>query len=321
MDKCLVKLKNFKMKTIFFLSFFFLVTNVYCQKPCNKLPSTATLMQQLAKKPVLQIYPRDFLKGCNVTETMINRILYLLNWQWTEAEIEQYNEAIFDEYENIFNIKSIALKLANGNDFLYKQALDSLKKQLMPFVTKKYGESHAFRVDAGLVLLAGKLDIKSAIPKLNEALLDTIHYNKWALELALARLGNKSIEDKILNECKYDSSLDGKNWSNDFILKAKKLGFIATQKSIFKFVKWLDTAKYFARTPSGGVRVKSAAYVISFLSNIIQNEEFLAIIKPFKADYDDDFGQVTNNMIIQCREWLIKNKGKYILNRDGFDNF
>jgi hypothetical protein len=37
----------------------------------------------------------------------------------------------------------------------------------------------------------------------------------------------------------------------------------------------------------------------------------------FKTSYgDEDYGAVTNAMILKCKEWMIENKGNYILNAD-----
>jgi hypothetical protein len=55
----------------------------------NRLPDSRVLYQTLLQRPV-KIYPRKFLLGCNVNDTIKNRLLALLNPIWSKEEVENY---------------------------------------------------------------------------------------------------------------------------------------------------------------------------------------------------------------------------------------
>jgi hypothetical protein len=286
------------------------------QLPCSRMQSNAIALERFMHKPVNKINPNYYTFGCNVNDSLVNKILYLLNWEWTEKEIKEYLEKDLVEHEGQYKIQKRAKAFAKGNDSLYKYALDSLKKEMMLSTQDYLKNQNFFGVDPGLILLSAKLDIKKAVPLLELALLDNIHYSQPSVKLALSRLGNKRIEKEIITQCSYNSALTGQAWNDDFYLKAKKLAFIATQESISRFIFWFDPSKTFSSTASGGPVFKSSSIVLSYLKHMILNKDFQKIIEPFNKDYGEDYSAVNDAMIDSCKEWLKKNKGKYEINRN-----
>lgn len=280
------------------------------------MPSNATAMERLMPKPVNRINPNYYRVNCNVNDSLVKRILYLLDWKWTEKEIKEYLEKDLVEHEGQYKIQKRANAFAKGNDSLYKHGLDSLKKEMMLSTQDYLKKQNYFGVDPGLILLSAKLDIKKAVPLLEQALLDNIHYSQPSVRLALSRLGNKRIEKEIITQCSYNPALIGQAWNDDFYLKAKKLAFIATQESISRFMPWFDPSKTFSSTSSGGPVFKSSSIVLSYLKYMILNKDFQAIIEPFNKDYGEDYSTVNDAMIYACKDWLRKNKGKYEINRN-----
>jgi hypothetical protein len=72
------------MKRIILLTMLFiaqLASNA--QRPCKILPTAQQLYEGLLYKPA-SARPSNFLKECNVNDTIKKRLLYLLNWQWTK---------------------------------------------------------------------------------------------------------------------------------------------------------------------------------------------------------------------------------------------
>jgi hypothetical protein len=156
--------------------------------------------------------------------------------------------------------------------------------------------------------------IKEAIPLLKRDLASQDHhsFHPVAAELALARLGDKNMQQKILKECAYDSTLqdnDGIAWRDDFLKKFRKLIFVSTQESICQLHYWLDTSKYVVTDweSKNGMSL-SANWVVASLLRVIVNKDFQNRFKNINVSAIEP---VNINLILECRKWLIQNKGKY----------
>lgn len=283
------------------------------QIPCNTVPSTEQILKSLSKKPVTGVYHNHFIIGCNVTDSIRKRILYLLNWQWTKDEIENYLTEYVAERKDFYRIEKRASEVSKGNDSLYKKAKDSIINMLKSERFNYLKSYFHFKVDDGLILAAANLYYTEATPILQQALKDSIHYNPNIVELALARIGDKTLRTKIIDNCVYRKDLNGQDWIEYYTGQiAGKLLFIASQESIFKLNQWLDTSKiYRARVNATKPDTKNAYNVINDLKNIILNKEFQAQLE--KVD-SEPVGQMANGPILFCKEWLIKNVGKYKIN-------
>jgi hypothetical protein len=293
-----------KVILIFIAFSIFQVTSA--QKKCASLPSSLKLLENLSNKPV-RINPSEYLIDCNVIDTLKKRLLYLLEWQWTKQEVNDYLEKDIKANQSIYNIEKRAKAVAKHSDSLYKIAYDSIRNIIAKENVRTLEKNHLFGVDANIVLTVAYLNMTEAIPKLKEALQDPNHYNRWAIELALARLGDKNLQRKIIAECTPSTAKDD-NWLAELRIKVPKLLFIATDESIFHVSDWLDTSQSYQATSSGGTGL-AANFVVAYLSDVILNKDFHD--KTFRVNM---FNVSGNEYILFSKDWLIKNKKHYSIN-------
>lgn len=298
-------------KVFLFIAIFIgYIQNLYAQLPCSQLPTADQLLQSLQYKPT-GAHTYDYELGCNVTDSVKNRLLYLLNWQWTKEELNHALKINLDKNSEIFRIEERAKIASKGNDSLYKVATDSIENIVNEERLKDLGADRSFMVAGGIILTVAKLNFKEAIPTLKKALKDSVHYDTWAVELALARLGDKKLQEKLINSCGYDSNLNYKE------IYSRKVGptlfFIATQESIYKLHEWMDTATTYPLMAGRKLRVRFGYTIIQNLVKMILNEDFQREVNNNKEmmRYKSD-----KYLIAFCREWLIKNKGNYKLNKN-----
>ena len=296
--------------TVILLIIFCIKANA--QLPCNRVPTNQQLLEALSRKPV-EVSRNHFVIGCNVNDSVKRRLLLLLNWKWTDDEIENYLNETITRLGKFYRIEERSKAVSKGNDSLYKHAKDSIIKKIKLENYNTLLKSNAFRVNDGIILTVANLYYYEAIPILKKALEDSIHYNKTVTELALARLGNTKFQDKIISQCIYKNELEGSEWINYYNYIASKLLFIATQESIYKLNEWLDTSKMsHYRTIGSGPDTKNAYDVIIDLKNVILNRDFQ---EKTEGIGDEAVGQKANEPILYCKEWLIKNKGRYEINK------
>lgn len=282
------------------------------QLPCNRLPTSDSLLKLLSEKPITNIERINFMQDCNVNDSTIKRLIYLLHWEWTKYEIEGFLNNEIKKNWSFYKIEERARIVSNENDSLYKLALDSLTQFFKSENLKNLIKYNGFKVDNSLILTSAYLDIVDAIPILKKGLSDSIHYSRPYVELALARFGDINLQKKIIRETEYKKELNGKEWIAYFYQSAGKLIFISTQESIFQLYNWLDTSKRYASKSDGVIDSKNAYYVIIILKNAIKNSDFQLLVK----DVDSPYNKMDNSIILACKNWLIKNKGKYKINRN-----
>lgn len=165
---------------------------------------------------------------------------------------------------------------------------------------------------AGVIRTIGLLDMKSAIPVLEKALTDTAYAaNRYDIQLALARLGNRGLQEQFIKEGAYDPALNDEEWVDALSKRAGVLAYIGSQESIFALHNWLDSSKQYVYL-SNGTLAKSAYKVIALLGDIVMNPDFQQKLKG--ADLSGYQG--SNAFIEDCKRWLIANKGKYVINRE-----
>lgn len=264
-------------------------------------------------KPTPNLHPSHYRLDCNVDEAVKKRMLYLLNWQWTKEELEDYVAFDMKARKEFYDIDNRAFTLSKGDKQKQIKAADSLMAVIK---AEKIDQASRFRVPNGLLLTVAQLGFVEARPILVQALRDSVHYSTVDVQLALARLGDENMQQKVISEAAYSPLLSGRAWIDDFEKRGRKLAFVASQESIYQLQTWLDSSKMFASKSNGVVDTKSAAIVISYLSLLLLNNDFQELIRNFKAPYGDDYDQVNDQMIAACKNWLIKNKGKYKVNKD-----
>lgn len=284
------------------------------QDNCDRLKTAKELLQKMATRQVSVSF-QDFSLKCNVNEAIKNRVLYLLDWQWSQSEIDSnLNTININRYKQWFNYDEKVKVIQRGEDTLHDMAIDSVNKLMRLDQIAQMKKNKYFFVSENLVLAAGYINLREAIPILRKALLDSEHYNTQSIELALSRMGDKTLQEKIIKRCAYKPEINGKEWVDYYRnIIARNLIFMSTQESIFKLNEWLDTIKIYNPLSNGDRYSKSAIVVIRDLKKIILNPTFQQAMMRFPnsiAGFQD------NDFILFCKSWLIKNKGSYIINRE-----
>jgi hypothetical protein len=288
---------------------FTIFMNTKAQESCDLIPTTQQLLIILSSKPV-SLYHRDFRTDCNITDSVKKRLLYLLHWEWTKEEINEYLRKNIKHNKGFYEIEKRALSVSTNNDSLYKIAYDSIVNVINQSILSSLPKN----IDNGIIYTVAFLNLKEAVPILQKGLTAPEYYNHTLVELALARLGNKELQTKIINNCIYNKNLNNIEWVDDYKRKiARKLIFVSSQESIYKLEQWLDTSKVYTLIPDRKPDGKSAYVVLADLKHIILNIDFQELLKEFNGD---PRRKMDNTLILVCKEWLIKNKGKYEINKN-----
>ncbi len=305
------------MKKIWDLILTFLILSnsiSMAQVPCERMPSKSVVSAHLKKaKPVPGMSPMYYSLQCNIDDSIKNRMLYLLDWRWTEDEINGYLNNIKKDYPSIFSVSKEASLISNGKNEVFIKVFDSLLKKKYPEVTQIF--TSLYQVDNGVILTTAFSNFKEAIPLLQQAVSDSIHYHVPTVQLALARLGVEDMENKVIERAAYDSKITGRQWNDVFEKRGLPLIFLGTQKSLHKLTEWLDTSKMYASMSNGKINTKNSANVIFQLSNIIMNDDFQKIVSSINKFWGEDFEIVDDEMILCARAWMNKNNGKYKINK------
>jgi hypothetical protein len=297
------------MKKFIFLLLVF--TNAKGQVPCDHprgVKSATDLLRIMEEKPV-SISPSYFIEKCNVNDSIINRLRYLLNWQWTKNEVEIYYKKKLVTYEKIYQIEQISRQISKGNDSIYLATKDSIEvatKQNEFKYDKEY--NNIFNVSEGIVLAIGWLNMKETIPFLRDSALNSKYYDKPSVELALARMGNKKLQKKIFNSC-LNYSTNKEDFVSDFNNNYRKLIYIGTQESLFYIHEFIDTSKYFPIN-SEGAMTSFALKVVQNLKTVFGNDEINKLISQTGDEWNYNV-----KVILAIKQWIIKNKGKYIIKK------
>jgi hypothetical protein len=297
------------MKRFIFLLFVF--TEAKSQIPCDHprgIISSTEIFETLKEKPVI-INPSSFVEECNVNDSIKKRLRYLLRWQWTKNEINEYYKKNLDTYKNIYLVDEKARKISNGNDSIYKISKDSIEYEIIKNELKYDIEhNHIFNVKKELVLTIGWLNMKETVRFLKDSALNSKYYDKVSVELALARMGDKKLQKKIIAACRNSSNIK-EDFVNDYNNKFCKLVYIGTQESLYQLHEFIDTSKYIPLN-SKGTMTSFALKIVQNFKTVFGNDEINKLIKLTGDEYDYD-----TKSILAIKQWIIKNKGKYIIEK------
>jgi hypothetical protein len=280
------------------------------QFDCQYAKSSKELLEEMSVKPLTDVFYLHFNNKCNVTDKVRKKMLYHLDWRWTKKEIDAYIEVYFNDVKNFYRVDTLAKIASNGNDSLYKVSYDSIEKVIKAIEYSKMD----FYVNNDIILGVAYADIREAIPILENVIKNPAHYHMNRVELALARFGDKKLQKKIIDGCKNKADINHKDWLDDFLYgDAEKLLFISSQESVCKINEWMDTSKVLNNRMASGrsKKYKTAMFIISILKRTINNVDFQKLTESFNYEAKDD---VNNLLIINCKNWLLKNKGKYKIN-------
>ncbi len=280
------------------------------QSDCQYAVSSKALLEKMSVKPLTDVFYLLFKNKCNVTDEVRKKMLYHLDWRWTKNEIDAYLEVYFNDVKNFYRVDTLAKIASKGSDSLYKVSYDSIEKVIKAIEYSKMD----FYVNNDIILGVAYADIREAIPILKNGIKNPAHYHMNRVELALARFGDKKLQKKIIDGCKNKADINRKDWLDDFLYgDAEKLLFISSQESVCKINEWMDTSKVLNNRMASGrsKKYKTAMFIISILKRTINNVDFQKLTESFNYEAKDD---VNNLLIINCKNWLLKNKGKYKIN-------
>jgi hypothetical protein len=234
------------VKICLIISFLFALQSSVGQQwlSCKGVPKYHELWFTLTPRPVFEIRAADFYIGCNVTDSIKNRLLTLLEWQWSPKELSDYLFRRMTYFGLFDKVEQSVKKLSKGDTIRAKVIKDSLIKVEEKWVIDNSLGGRLFAVDNGVLLAIGVLNLRKAIPRLRKGLKDPLHYDAATVVKVLAKLGDKKMEAAIIKNCKYDSALSNHDWIDYYQNQmAPKLLYIGSQESIFAVHQWLDTAK------------------------------------------------------------------------------
>lgn len=302
-----------KEKILFIGFLIFFSISVQAQRACTDIPTTAELTDLLKNKPVPEDFSHLLLnKKCNITNAVKQRLLYLTGWQWTNEEIDKYVAKNLSENYDWFDIDKEAAKTAKGNDSLFKKNRDSLILIWQSYIHRHMAEEGLFIVPREVILSVAYLDYKESVARLLKAQTDAAHYDTATVTLALARLGNQTSVRSVIAKNRYDKSVNGEEWMRVNMESAAKLRFIASQESLYELHNWMDPSKTYAAMGDGNDKTKCCALIISGLALIIQNKDFQSLV----ANMKENPWSADDKLVLSCKNWLITNKGRYIINRE-----
>lgn len=295
--------------TMLNLAISILPLSTLAQVNCSQYPSASQVYKRLQQKPV-QISLSELSRSCNITDTVKERLLYLLNADWSNCEIDSYiQHDIIANYE-VYQIAERARKRAGNDEPKFNEAKNLLIEEIKAKQMQYLKEKKFFGVHESVIKAVALLGFNEAIPILKEALKDKSgRYNKSVVELCLAKLNDRFYLNKVLRDCQYNKSLDGDTWCDDFQSKLGKLMFLGTQESIYQLYQWLDITKK-KEISSSGATGKAAGYALIFMQDAIVNEDFHQLIAGVDLVYE-----VTDDLILKTRQWWVANKGKYKINK------
>lgn len=278
------------------------------ERACNTFLSVQKLLEILDKKPLMHLNVRDFSKKCNVTDTIEKRLLQLLNPIWDSLEVNRYLDQEVIRLDNWYSVTLSAQKLSNNSDSIFKLKYDSISKSVKSIISKELEISNVFTFNNDLLKLVSYLGLSDAVPIIEKYFL---YYNSFDAKLALAKLGNKLFYQEIISKSRFNSKLKDEELLDDFSKKFKNLTFLATQESIFELHNWLQFGQKFTLS-SNGAQGEISHIVVGYLRDIISNKDFLEITKSINTM---GYCPCSEDSIIKIKNWLIINKGNYIINR------
>lgn len=198
------------------------------------------------------------------------------------------------------------------HDF-YRRAYDSISK---PYIKQYMDDPVAkWEIDDWLVKTVAWLNYKEAIPILKAGLAKSeCNFNKQVAKVALIKLGDVTYKNEIFEMKDF---LETKIWFNNIFSVANPLFFICTQESIYSINNLMDTTK---RYPLTAHALQSKGYssglIMRDLIGIIKNEDFKKIFESLHMSLIEDY--ITADIVVKVKNWLINNKGKYIIDKTQF---
>jgi hypothetical protein len=252
--------------------------------------------------------------GCNYNDSIKNRLLYHLANKWTYSQIDSIVTGLYIENLPWYYHEERLEKIVKPKSFAeYKKHKDSLEKEKWRAIYRE--RRSMFMINSTLIVSAGYLYIKEALPILEKALNDPDYYNSFFVKLALARLGKVEFQREIMSQNQPDDGeTDDDKWMADLYKKFDILIYINTPSSIRQLANFINVTRKYEYS-SGGHVAYTGFIVVSFLRDIIKNEDFLQLTKALKHDHEG-IDQPNTDLLIRAKQWMVDNEGKYQIRQD-----
>jgi len=292
----------------------------FSQKPVVRKYYTADILlnklNTYHSDTIERIGASQFNDKINVNSDVRKKLLSLLKNEWSDTEIAiKVNNDFQKNFPNYFKNKLIfglkrsisdtAKKKGIPYESIYIKVYDSIANLYKIEAKKRILESP---VPDEIVKSAATSNIREAIKVIQDDLAnkDKHYFNKQTAELALARLGIRSFQEKFYNlhSSYLNSEKDRDNLRYDDF---DNLSFIHTQHGILLLNDWLDTTRTYMYR--GKIRYYCDEFLLIISSSILNKDFHDYLINTDLASPWD----VTKEMITNCKEWLVKNVGKYEL--------
>jgi hypothetical protein len=288
----------------------FAVIDGKSQIPCSNGVPEETLLKILAHKPV-GVDPNWFYNNCNVTDSVKRRLIYLLNPEWSNEEINYYLDADINKSRNWYEVDERAKSVSLGNDSLFKVSVDSIINYIKSRELKYLESVNFYGVDGSILKAVAMAQIKEAIPIFKKIISDKHRsFNMSIVELALARLGDRASQENIFSECLPENNSDPEARPFELDGKIRKLFFVRTQESIYQISHWLDTVHTYQQYEGGPIG-KNGCRVIDYLYSVISLPS--QYDKNFRRQIESiSYSKEANSVILKFKKWFVANKGKYV---------
>ena len=277
-----------------------------------------------------------------------NELLILLEREITDKELVEFAKLSVRKYINseVNSLKKSNenLQLSTKQRKLVQKRLDSLETILksdsdtFPLyekaVKKRKTEISRFKIDDTIILLSGLLDDKLFVPVLKRKLNDSIHFNSFAIKLALARLMEQPFHSEMVKYLNVDTELinrmknDHLELSDYFSSISSDLIYISSQQSLMELSKFLPVElkvadkRVLLMDDSGYSPVSRQAFeaIVNKIENkelreyVIKNSNELNV--PLTRQNVRQETSIEKKHIIFLQNWMKRNFGSYQINRN-----
>ena len=292
---------------------FFIFSQQYKWERRFYLDSTQ-ILETLKHRPINISRITLFFKEKNISSSVKNRLLSLIDYKWSVDEYEIFVN--FQRMNNKESFISYAKELSKNDNLRYLMIYDSLVLDQEKTIRDQVKKTNFLKVNDNILKTTAFLDFPEAKDLLTEHINDSIHYNTQVIKLCLARLGEIKFQNEIIKNCSYVNSANEDEWLNNYKNIAAQLIFIASQESVYHLKDWLVTNRNVYNPLYIHIHNRNGYTVVSHLISLIKNQDFVDGVSKYVdlKTIPDDWENI--EVIDFCKNWLIKNKGNYIINRN-----
>jgi hypothetical protein len=246
---------------------------------------------------------------------------------FTQEEIDSWANQFDDKFDSIGVDKMVKKIIKNKQSNAdYQFLFDSLmitRREFRKTEGIRFMKRAFTQVPPTIIFTCGWLDMQEAVPILQVALQDSVHYDIRTVKVALARLQVEPYHTEMIDlyshrrkeiQPKYKSSgLRQILYSNVSVLQ-----YISSQESIAAMSELLTWPERIKFAPDLPLISRLSIIVPQGLYRFIQNEDFKANFSKEEQNYGISIFEVSDESLEKARQWLIANKGQYQFDRYDF---